>query len=135
MRVHRKIDFDKHKINLYFDENFPREIITELQESRRWRKRIRFHLKLEAVNRGKSDSFHYAFCKKNELTLITSDRGFISEKKYKICGNSGIIVATSTSNSVSEIRENLLRTLGLILKMPYAKDFLGHVQIKSTNEG
>ncbi len=68
----------RQKIDLYFDENFPREVIDELKRAKHWTRKCRFYSVYDFGNGNKDDAFQFGFCKKKRFTLVTLDDDFFN---------------------------------------------------------
>lgn len=127
--------FLKHKLRLYFDENFPMRILLELKNERKWRSKCHIISALDRGNRGRDDGFHYNFCKLNKLTLVTLDADFMDDNRYPILDMSGVILINAGSNNIEKIRLSLLIFLDFILAMPYPKIIIGDGKFQISPEG
>ena len=80
----KKRYYTKGKLSLYFDEDFPQELIDHFKRIRAWKKKVRILSVSDKKNYGKDDKYQFNHCKKNGLTLVTLDKGFMDDKKYPI---------------------------------------------------
>jgi len=81
----------KQKIDLYFDENFPAEIIGELKKDNYWKRRCRVYSMYDFGNQTKDYPFQFDFCKSKGYTLVTLDPDFMNDTKYPFGRIPGII--------------------------------------------
>ena len=78
----------KQKIDLYFDENFPAEIISDLKSDKSLKSRCRIYSVYDFGNQNKDDLFQFEFCERKGFTLVTLDTDFMNDIKYPFGGNS-----------------------------------------------
>src|SRR6266581_4879032 len=104
----------KHKLDLYFDENFPREIVTSFQRVKSWRRRCRIHSVHDYGNENKDDAFQYAFCKSKGYTLVTLDEDFWNDTKYPFDGMPGVIQVIAGRNEPIKIQDCLEMLLAFL---------------------
>lgn len=124
-----------HKINLYFDENFPRVVIDELKCSTRWRSKCRFFSVYDFGNENKDDTFQFGFCKQKGYTLVTLDDDFFNDTLYPFNGFPGIVKIVTRGNDLDSIRYCLDVMLDFLTKFPFPKFFLIDTKLKISQEG
>jgi predicted nuclease of predicted toxin-antitoxin system len=78
MKKNRRL-FLKQKPILYFDENFPLSVLAHFRKRARWKKKIKILSANELDNKGQSDSFQFAYCMRNNYTLVTFDEDFADD--------------------------------------------------------
>jgi hypothetical protein len=69
----------KQKPRLYFDENVPEEVTYHFRDSSYWRSKVRTTTAFLEGNVKRSDIFHYRFCQRHRLTLVTLDDDFADD--------------------------------------------------------
>jgi predicted nuclease of predicted toxin-antitoxin system len=90
------------KIDLYFDENFPREVIADLKRDKGWKRKCRFYSVYDFGNENKDDTFQFGFCKGKGFTLVTLDDDFFNDTLYPFNGFPGIIkIVTNETTSIA----------------------------------
>ena len=125
--------YTKQKLVLYFDESVPRGIAHTLTSDKSFSKR--FAIKLaEDINRGKSDSDHFQYCRDRGYVLVTLDADFMDDRKYPFNRMPGVIVLSFSKNSLGKIRVALLTIVYFLSAFPFPKDFAGDAkfQVSST---
>jgi len=125
----------RQKINLYFDENFPIEIIEEFPKDRRFRKRIKISSAYELKQIHQSDDFHFTFCKQKGYVLVTLDADFMDDNKYPFSHIPGIIRIVANKNEISTIRGCLAMLLDFLPYFPRPKQFMGDSKFQVSLEG
>lgn len=131
----KKNTFVKQKISLYFDENFPKEIIKEIRQSKSWKKDCRIYSAFELGNSKKDDKYHFQYCKKNKFTLVTLDDDFMNDKKYPFGKMSGIIRVVSKKNDLNTIRYCLTVIIDFLSGVPYPTTIIGDSKFQISSEG
>ena len=114
----------KEKVHLYFDENFPEEVINALSSERALQRRCKICTVKSEGNEGKEDRYHVQFCKKNELTLVTLDKDFMDDRKYPISNIPGIIRVVARKNDNVTILSNLFSFLEFVGAFPFPRSFI-----------
>ncbi|SRR5260370_3136017 len=125
----------KHKINLYFDENFPVEIIEELKKDNSWKRRCRIYSVYDFGNQNKDDPFQFKFCKKRGFALVTLDTDFMNDTNYPFGGIPGIITIVAKGNDLAKIKYCLDMFLSFISHLPLPKIFLGDSKFQVSERG
>jgi predicted nuclease of predicted toxin-antitoxin system len=123
MRVRRR--YRKQKPRLYFDENFPAEALDHFRTPY-WRRKLYVTSAAEQGHSGKSDKFHYAYCKTHDYTLVTLDFDFNNDRLYPFTQGSiaGVIIVRGSSSEVVTIANTLVQLLQFLLNFPYPRRFL-----------
>jgi predicted nuclease of predicted toxin-antitoxin system len=88
----------KQKLRLYFDENFPLEIVELLNTAGYWQKRCKVYSAKSEGNENRDDMYHYQFCKKHGFVLVTLDKDFMNDRQYPITSSIGIIRVVARNN-------------------------------------
>ena len=125
----------RQKIDLYFDENFPREVIDELKCAKRWTRKCRFYSVYDFGNGNKDDTFQFGFCKEKGFTLITLDDDFFNDTVYPFNGFPGIIKIVTKGNNLESIRYCLNIMLSFLIIFPFPKYFLNDTKLRVSQEG
>ena len=123
------------KIDLYFDENFPQEIITDLKRDKGWKSKCRFYSVYDFCNESKDDAFQFGFCKAKRFTLDTLDDDFFNDTVYPFNGFPGIIKIVTKGNGLDSLRYCLNITLSFLAHFPRPKSFLIDTKLKISQEG
>lgn len=129
--------FLKQKLFLYFDENFPTAVVNHFMSARRWRKKVSITTAVERGNLGKPDRFHYSYCQKYRLVLVTLDRDFDDDQAYPFGFGSmcGIIMIRASSASVVQITDILTRILIFLTRIPFQRSFLLETKFIASRDG
>ena len=123
------------KIDLYFDENFPREVIDELKRNKGWKSKCRFYSVYDLGNENKDDAFQFGYSKKKGFTLVTLDDDFFNDTVYPFNGFPGIIKIVTTGNDLDSIRYCLDVVLSFLIRFPFPKYFLIDMKLRVSQEG
>jgi predicted nuclease of predicted toxin-antitoxin system len=128
--------FTKHKIRLYFDENFPVEAVEHFRSSY-WKKRLWTSSAHEQGHRGQSDRFHYAHCQRHGYTLVTLDDDVNDDRLYPFTHDNmpGIIMIKAKSADVVRIANMLVALLSFLLRMPFPRAFLTETKFIVAQDG
>jgi len=127
--------FLKQKLALYFDENFPEEVVNTLRNVRQWKKKCKIHSVYENGNNRKDDNFIFGFCSKRGYTLVTLDQGFMNDSRYPFSRIPGIIVVVAKKNQVSKIQNCLEIILSFLSYFPKPKGFVGDTKFQVSENG
>jgi len=131
----KRVLYTKQKISLYFDENFPIEVVKELRDSKYWKKRCRVYSVFDFGNEKKDDNFQFNFCRKKGFTLVTIDKRFMDDKKYPFVKIPGIIRIIYNKNDKENISGALKVIVSFLSSFPFPKSFLGNSKFQvSTNQ-
>lgn len=125
----------KQKIDLYFDENFPADIIAELKKDNYWKRRCRVYSVYDFGNQNKDDPFQFDFCKSNGYTLVTLDPDFMNDTKYPFGRIPGIITIIAKGNDLAKIKYCLDILITFVLRLPRPKSFLGDSKFQVSERG
>ena len=123
------------KIDLYFDENFPREVIDDLKRDKGWKSKCRFYSVYDFGNENKDDVFQFGFCKQKGFTLVTLDDDFFNDTVYPFNGFPGMIRIVTTGNNLDSIRYCLNVMVLFLIRFPRPKSFLIDTKLKISQEG
>jgi len=93
--------FFKQKIILYFDENFPMEIIKIFKENKQLRKKYKTISVFDKNNQRKDDNFQLNYCKRHKYILVTIDKDFWDDILYPISKIPGIIIIDAKNTEYS----------------------------------
>lgn len=124
----------KQKLALYFDENFPEELIDSLKKDGWWTKNYKITTALEEGNLGKDDSSHFAYCKKCNYILVTLDEGFWNDRKFPYSKIPGIIIVTSKKHESRKIKQALETLLSFLVRFPLPRYFIGDSKFKISSQ-
>lgn len=125
----------KQKFILYFDENFPIEIIEVLRSNNYWRKKCKIYTAFDEGNTNKDDKFHFEYCRKKNMTLVTLDKHFMDDRQYPISKIPGIIRIVAKKNNSNTILANLFSFIEFISFFPLPKHFLGDSKFEVSSKG
>lgn len=129
-----KSGYFKQKLALYFDENFPLEIVNDFKKDTFWQKKCRITSAFDKKARGKNDIFHFSYCKKYNFILVTLDEGFWNDTKYPFSKIPGVIIVTAKRNEISKIKHSLETLLSFLTYFPLPKYFVGDSKFKVSSE-
>ena len=125
----------RHKIDLYFDENFPAGIIDELKKDTYWKRRCRVYSVYDFGNQNKDDAFQFDFCKSRGFTLVTLDPDFMNDTQYPFGRIPGIITIRAKGNDAAKIKDCLDLLIDFVLHLPQPKNFLGDSKFQVSEKG
>lgn len=120
----------KQKVELYFDENFPAEVIESIKTERKWTKRFRILSARDFGNSGRDDRFHFNFCRRKGFTLVTLDDDFMNDRKYPITDTPGIIRIVAGKNQINKIHAELWNLLAALKHFPLPRLFVGNTKFQ-----
>ncbi len=129
--------FLKHKLSLYFDENFPAAVLTHFRKRKRWKKKIKVLSALELGNAGKSDEAQLAYCSRNEYTLVTLDDDFNDDNAFPF-GNGtmhGVIIVKDGKGDAQHIIRVLGNVLDFLHQTPLPKRLTTETKFVVSGEG
>jgi predicted nuclease of predicted toxin-antitoxin system len=126
----------KQKPRLYFDANFPPEVIEHFR-SPFWKKRLWLTSAREQGQLGQSDWFHYMYCQRHRYTLVSLDADFNNDRRYPFTHGKmpGIIIVQASSSEVQGTVDGLARLLDFVTKLPLPKSFLGETKCIVARDG
>jgi len=133
MDKRRKRVYTSQKLFFYFDENFPKKIISSLKLDKSFSKKFGIKSAMDG-NIGKDDSFHFQFCRKHNYMLVTLDDDFMNDNKYPFNKIPGIIVISSLGNNTEKIKNSLRMVSYFLSFFPFPRIFAGDskFQVSST---
>src|SRR5262249_27318453 len=114
-----KATYFRQKPVLYFDENFPKNVVDALKTNRRITRYFKIYSVYDFLHQNKDDDFQYSFAKKKRFVLVTLDKEFLNDKKYPIQKIPGIIVVIAGSNQTSRIAQSLGMLIGFLAFVPF----------------
>jgi predicted nuclease of predicted toxin-antitoxin system len=124
----------KQKLKLYFDENFPREIIESLKQVKAWKRKCKIHSVYDFGNQNKDDRFQYAFCKSKGYVLVTLDEDFWNDTLYPLDATPGLIQVIAGRNDPIKIQICLEMLLTFLSMFPFPKSFVGNSKFRVSAE-
>ncbi len=133
--THKRRPYFKQKVALYFDENFPVEIIDVLKLNKRWAKKLKLKSVFDYGYDKKDDAFHFGFCRKNGFTLVTLDEDFWNDHDYPFNEIPGVIIVKATKTDIKKITISLLTFLDFMVDFPRPRVFIGDSKFKVSPEG
>lgn len=118
----------RKKPRLYLDENFPTECVESFS------KFDTKHAVLDFDYDEREDKFHFDFAVKEKRILITLDRDYENDIKYKLSETFGIIII-STPSPVTPLR--ITQVLNKLIKLfsIFEYDSLRNAKISVTSDG
>jgi len=122
----RKSVYTKQKLLLYFDADFPFEIVDNFRGNKYWKKRCKIYSVYDFKNSKKDDKFQSDFCKKKKFILVTLDKDFMDDKRHPINKIPGIIRIVSKKNDVNNIRICLMQIIDFLSVITFPKLFAGN---------
>jgi predicted nuclease of predicted toxin-antitoxin system len=125
----------KQKFRLYFDENFPQDVIGAMKTDANWKRKCKI---LSAYDHGfekKNDKFHFEYCKKNDLVLVTLDKDFMDDRKYPISNTPGIVRVVAKRNDSTTILANLRSLLSFLSFFPLPRYFMTDSKFEVRSNG
>jgi hypothetical protein len=120
----------KQKVPLYFDANFPRQIINDIRANRAWKRRCSIHTAVDLGHQHKDDKFHVGFCKAKKDVLVTLDNHFMNDAKYPFSKMPGIIRIAAAKNDGQSIQQCLATLLDFISSFPAPRMFVGDTKFQ-----
>lgn len=135
--MRRKSFFLKQKLRLYFDENFPTEVVRHFYSSSFWRKKLTIVSAHGEKNLKACDSFHYTHCRRKGYTLVTLDSDFNNDRHYPFGSGqmAGMIIVKVSPSDHPGIVAVLTSLLKFLLWLPFPKDFLRETKFIVDNNG
>jgi predicted nuclease of predicted toxin-antitoxin system len=125
----------KQKTKLYFDENFPQDVIGFLRTDKGWKRKCKIYSAFDFGYENRDDSFHFNFCKKKKYVLVTLDKDFMDDKKYPFLKNPGIIRVIAKKSDPATILANLGSLLTFLSFFPFPRHFMGDTKIEVGSKG
>jgi hypothetical protein len=120
--------FTKHKIRLYFDENFPVEAVEHFRSSY-WKKRLWRPAPTSRVTAGSPTGF---------ITHIASGVGTRWSRSTTILTTTGsilLIMVKAKSTDVVRVANMLVALLSFLLRMPFPRAFLTETKFIAAQDG
>lgn len=133
--MEKKSYYFKQKINLYFDENFPQEVVNQLKNDKWFGKKCKIFSVFDEQTRGREDKFHFDYCKKKGFTLVTLDAGFWNDSKYPFGTIPGVIILTCDGKKLTEVKELIEVFVSFFSMFPYPKYFIGDSKFRVSEKG
>lgn len=130
-----KQPFLKQKLELYFDANFPLEVIDVFRNERRWKKKTNLNSAYDDGNEKKDDTFLFNLCRKRGFVLVTLDRDFMDDQRYPFSGIPGIVRVVAGKNDITSIQICLVILLNFLSQFPRPKIFMGNTKFQVSLEG
>ena len=125
----------KQKFRLYLDANFPKGIVEVLKANSNWRRRCKIYSACDLGFEKKDDFFHFGYCRKNNLVLVTLDKDFMDDTKYPFSGIPGIIRVAGKKKDSATILTNLLQWLDFLGLFPFPGSFMSDTKCEVTSSG
>jgi predicted nuclease of predicted toxin-antitoxin system len=125
----------KQKFRLYLDANFPRNIVKVLETSSNWRRKCKIYSASDLGFEKKDDLFHFGYCRKNKLVLVTLDKDFMDDSKYPFSEIPGIIRIAGKKNDAVTILTNLRQLLDFLSLFSFPRSFIGDTKFEVTSSG
>jgi predicted nuclease of predicted toxin-antitoxin system len=125
----------KQKFRLYFDENFPQDVVEVLETDSHWRRKCKIY---SAYNQGfekEGDKFHFEYCIKNNLVLVTLDKDFMDDSKYPFSKIPGIVRIVARKNDSATILANLSNLLIFLSFFPLPRYFMKDTKFEVRSNG
>jgi predicted nuclease of predicted toxin-antitoxin system len=128
--------YHKQKPRLYFDENFPPDVIEHFR-SPYWKKRVWTTSAHEERRLGQADRFHYTHCLRHQYTLVTLDADFNDDRRYPFVHGKmpGIIIVRASSAEVQRAANMLAILLDFVMKLPFPNEFLAETKFIVAQDG
>ena len=133
--AHRKRYYFRQKPILYFDENFPHTVISDLKEHRKITSCFKIFSVYDFRHQNKDDHFQYEFAKKKGYVLVTLDKDFMNDRKFPIHKIPGIIFIIAVGNQASRIAACLVTLTKFLSIVPFPKSFMGDSKFQVSLEG
>ncbi len=124
----------KQKLNLYFDENFPKEIVESLKSDKGWKRKCRVYSVYDFGNENRDDAFQFAFCKDKGYTLVTLDDDFWNDTTYPFGSIPGVIRVVADGRDLDKIKTCLNVLLSFLINLPLPKYFIGDTKFQVSEE-
>jgi predicted nuclease of predicted toxin-antitoxin system len=130
---HRNLPFPKQKLRLYTDENFPLEVVQAIRSDSAWRRKLTVQTAADAGNLRRDDRFHFEYCRKNGLVLVTLDNDFMDDRAFPF-GDEEPGLIRIVSRSSDQILAALEAILIFVTEMPFPSDFIADSKLQVSNE-
>ncbi len=131
----QKTQYLKQKLVLYFNENFPHDVIEVLKSNSYWRKKCKIYTAFDEGNTNKDDDFHFEYCRNKGMTLVTLDKHFMDDMQYPFSKIPGIIRIVARKNDSETILANLWNLLEFVSFFPLPKQFIGDSKFEVSSKG
>jgi predicted nuclease of predicted toxin-antitoxin system len=131
----KRVPYLKEKFKLYFDGNIPNNVIELLKQDRKWQKKCKIFCSYDEELLNKEDIIHFDYCKKNDLILVTLDKGFMDDNKYPFTNLPGIIRIIARKNDSETILANLMSLLTFLSFFPLSRSFMYDTKIEVRSNG
>jgi predicted nuclease of predicted toxin-antitoxin system len=126
----------RQKLPLYFDSNFPRQIVDEISSNRAWKRRCSIHSAYDGGHQRQDDTFHFNLCKTNGYVLVTLDNDFMNDTEYPITADMpGIVRIVASKTDPPSIFLRLTALLHFISSFPLPKLFARETKFQVSPEG
>jgi len=122
--------YHKQKFRLYFDENFPQDVVEMLKTDNSWKRKCKIYSAYGQGFETKDDKFHFEYCRKNDLVLVTLDKDLMDDSKYPFSKIPGIIRVVAKRNDSATILGNLSNLLTFLSFFPLPKYFMGDTKFE-----
>ena len=125
----------KQKFRLYFDENFPQDVVEVLKADSNWKRKCKIYSAYDQGFENKDDKFHFEYCRKNDLVLVTLDKDFMDDRKYPFSKIPGIVRVVSKRNDSATILANLSSLLTFLSFFPLPRYFMSDTKFEVRSSG
>lgn len=131
---HRRQTFFKQKLPLYFDHNFPRNVVDYMRSVRRLARLFRMRSAAELGLGSREDPFHFNYCGRNSYVLVTLDGDFMDDRKYPLAKQPGVIYVVAGRNDVAVIAGCLITVAQFLARFPFPRAFVAQSKFKVSGE-
>lgn len=127
----------RQKPHLYFDENCPEDVIRHFRRASYWKNKVKTTSAFLEGNVKRSDLFHYRFCQRHRLTLVTLDGDFADDRRYPFTHGkmAGMIIVRASSSNPPTIVGLLAMLLGFVVLFPFPRGLLLETKLIATQQG
>ena len=91
----------KRKVGIFLDRNLPQTLKNEIIDY------PKFKTFEEIEDKRKPDEDIYNYCYRNNLLILTLDKGFWNDRRFPLAKSPGVILIVSPSSSVSDYIKSL----------------------------
>jgi predicted nuclease of predicted toxin-antitoxin system len=125
----------KQKLRLYFDVNFPKNVVEALKTEQRWGRKCKIYSANDLGFENKDDKFLLEYCRKRNFVLVTLDKDFMDDRQFPFSKIPGIIRVIAKKNDHVTILSNLMSLLTFLSFFPFPRGFMSDTKIEARSNG